>query len=104
MVRVETIVVYIELVENHVTGRTHLERKVDGDVGETEMAGDVNRCASHVVTLCDQGQNLSLAKLCALLKNLSNLCNLSGINDREQSTAVEELILRKRDTFRDLLN
>lgn len=38
MVRVETIVVYIELVENHVTGRTHLERKVDGDVGETEMA------------------------------------------------------------------
>ena len=67
------------------------------------LPGYVDGSAAHVVALSDESQNLTLAELTALLEYLRNLSNFSCVNDREQTTTVQELVLVKRDAFLDIL-
>ena len=40
MVRIEAVVVQVELVEDHVTWGAHLQAEVDSDILVTEVAGN----------------------------------------------------------------
>ena len=50
MVRIEAVVVQVELVEDHVTWGAHLQAEVDSDILVTEVAGNqkMTRLASQI--------------------------------------------------------
>ena len=56
VVGVHTVVVEVELVENHITGRAHLKTEVDSDVLEPKMTivEDYVRDGNHEVLLTRQ--------------------------------------------------
>ena len=70
----------------------------------THLPCDINWCATLLVPLRDECQDLALAEIRArLLEQSRNVSDFSGEHDWKQTSAIEEIFLAKQNPPLNLL-
>ena len=105
MEAVQTLVVNVELVEDHITRRAHLHGQIHSYVVETQVAGDVDGGSTALISLADQSKDLPLAELIRVrrVECLCDLRDLTSMHIWEEPTRIGEEMLLKWDAFLNLL-